>query len=156
MTMIGKLLNVAQSLGVRVTTQILPGDLLGAYMHETRRVLLEARTTPFEKCVVLAHELGHAHHGHSCRNGFHDSNPLHEWRADRFAAGLLIDGSELARLEQISGDPDFLAEELGVTVDFLAWYQRHYLTKLESSTYAGAREGLGQFDYRQDHDKLTA
>ena len=156
MITIGKLLSVAQSLGVTVCTAILPGDLLGFYVHEARRIMLESRLSPFEMCVVLAHELGHAHHGHSCKNGHREAVPAHEYRADRYAARLLIDGAELARLEQINPDPEYLAEELGVTVDFLGWYQQHHLTKLEYSTYAGAREGIGQFDYRQDHHELTA
>lgn len=152
----GKLLSVARSLGVTVSSTVLPGDLLGCYVHGLRQIMLDSRLSPFEFRVVLAHELGHAHHGHSCLNGQPGSNTAHEYRADRFAARLLVDAPRLAELEQISADPNFLAEELGITVDFLGWYQQNHLTKLEAATYAGAREGIGQFDYRETHHELIA
>lgn len=154
--MLGDLLNVARALEVSVTTALLPDDLLGCYIHDARGIMLDARLTPNEMRVVLAHEVGHAHYGHSCLSGRDEVNPAHEARADRFAARLLIEGAELARLEQVVTSLDQLADELGVTVEFLRWYRDHYLTKLSDSTYAGAREGIGQFDHRHLRDELVA
>lgn len=153
--MITKLLAMARSLGVGVVTATLPEGLLGCYVHDLRRIYLTPRLTPFERCVVLAHELGHAHFGHSCRNGLTETNSAHEFRADRYAARVLIDESELAALERVCDDPYYLADELGVTVHFLEWYREHHLTRLADSTYADAREGLGQFGHRQIHELIA-
>lgn len=142
------LLTVANAMGDVVMFTRLPGDLLGAYAPDLRRIFVDSRLTPAEQRVVLAHEIGHARYGHGCERGASEVNRAHERQADRYAARLLIDEETYARLEAVSTDRHFLAEELHVTVEFIDWYREHYLMKLEGVTYAAPREGLNQWAYR--------
>lgn len=145
------LLAAANDMGVVVSTTRLPDGLLGFYALDLSRIFIDARLTPFEMRVVLAHEIGHAHYGHACDRGATESIRSHEHRADRYAARLLIPPGELARLESVNDDRHYLADELRVTVDFIDWYRDHFLTKLTGITYAGAREGIGNWHHCEKH-----
>lgn len=134
------LLHLADQYGVAVVTRPLPGDLLGCFLPHERRIYLDARLTPAEQRSVLAHELGHVHFGHP---GPDPRSPREiareERRADRFAAELLIDPTEYARLERVSTELEYLADELGVTTDLVQVYRRDCLVRLDGMSYARPR-----------------
>ncbi|WIB25399.1 ImmA/IrrE family metallo-endopeptidase [Curtobacterium sp. MCSS17_015] len=44
-------------------------DANGFYDAEQRVVKVDISSTPNEKRSVVAHELGHVHHGHTCGDG---------------------------------------------------------------------------------------
>lgn len=69
---------------------------------------------------TLAHELGHACHGHR------DARPKHEVQADRFAARNMIDDDHAADLMRWIPDAHKLAAELGVTTRLMrTWLNVH-------------------------------
>lgn len=145
------LLGLARDYDVRVVFSALPGDVLGCWLPRQHVIHIDDRLTPIEQRSVLAHELGHVHHGHLC-----GSMPAitrentRERQADRFAARLLIRPAEYARLERINPDQHVLADELGVTVDLIHVYERHCLTRVRGLTYTHAREGLNQWAHRAE------
>ena len=145
------LLDLARKYDVKVVRSVLPRNILGCWLPRQRTIHVDSRLTPIELRSVLAHELGHVHHGHLC-----DSMPSlgsdagRERQADRFAARFLIDPGEYARLERVNPDQHFLADELGVTVDLIRVYERHCLTRVRGLTYTHAREGLGQYAHRAE------
>lgn len=143
------LLSLAASQGLTVLSSRLPGDLLGCYVPRQRRIYLDSRLTPAERRSVLAHELGHAHHGHPCG----DDPPPHvlrsrERQADVFAARLLIDAAEYARAERVDPSADAIADELGVTVELIGVYREHCLQRVGTAVYALPRPGAGQRAHR--------
>lgn len=129
--------------GVTVHVAHLPRPYRGFYDVERRRVVIDFDLTPIERRVVLAHELGHDHHGHSC-----EDDHRAELAADTFAARLLIDPHRYAELERLTHDVDAIAEELAVTPDLIHVYQQHCLTRLRGVTYVRARMGIGQWHHR--------
>jgi len=146
---VDELLRLAADYGVRVSTSRLPGDLLGAYIPATRSIRLDARLTPCERRSVLAHELGHAHFRHPAGAGLSPATQArNERQADRFAARVLIDPAEYARLERIDPDPDAIAEALGVTAELVRVYRESCLTRTEGAGYALPRLGRGQWAFR--------
>jgi Zn-dependent peptidase ImmA (M78 family) len=132
--------------GVAVHVAHLPSPYRGYYDPERRHVVYDFNLTPIERRVVLAHELGHDHHGHAC-----EDDPDYERAADIFAARLLIDPAEYAQLERVTHDVDAIAEEMGVTPDLVRIYQQHCITQLRGVTYARARMGVGQWQFRSAH-----
>lgn len=81
----------------------------GEYDHRRRTIRLRAGLGPLQWRSTLAHELGHAHHGHWW------TSLKHEDQADTYAAWLLI--SPQAWRSAISAHPDSpqsVAAELGV------------------------------------------
>lgn len=138
------LLGEARRLGIDVNlTHIEEPDLLGYYLADHRLIVLRAGMTRAQTRSVLAHELGHARHGHTC------SDALAERQADIYAARLLIDPARYAAIERINSDQHYIADELGVTVDVVFTFEAHCLTKLRGITYAIPRMGLGQWAYRE-------
>jgi len=107
-----------------------------------RVITLNLGLTHPEQRSTLAHECGHAYFGHDC------TDPVAERRARKYAATLLIDPSEYARLERINPDRHWLAEEFAVTVDIIDDYEDLCLTPLHGVTYAHARDGVGQWSFR--------
>jgi Zn-dependent peptidase ImmA (M78 family) len=144
------LFDLAHREGIRIVRSRLPKGVLGCWLPRQHTIHLDAGLTRVEARTVLAHELGHAYHGHLC-----STSPTHrrveadERQADRFAARVLIDPDEYARHERSGSDQHAIAAELGVTIDLIRVYQQHCLTRLEGVTYAHAREGLNQWAYRQ-------
>ncbi|MBB5472532.1 ImmA/IrrE family metallo-endopeptidase [Cellulomonas hominis] len=108
-----ELLALATERGVRVAWRDL-GRRAGEY-HSSGLILLNPRRTETVQRVTLAHELGHAHYGHT----WTDDPREHEHRerlADRHGARLLISPSAYAAAERLVGPhPGALARELGVT-----------------------------------------
>lgn len=134
------LLAHAARLGVSVhVAHVAPPDR-GFYDHENRRVVYDFDLPPIERDCVLAHELGHAFHGHTGRG-----NKAAEAQADAYAAALLIEPDRYAYLEAIGLNPDEIAEELGVTEKLLRAFVENHLTRIRGVVYTRSRMGEGQF-----------
>lgn len=138
-----ELLAHAARMGVSVHVAHLPAPYRGWFDIERSRAVYDFDLTPIEQRCVLAHELGHAHHGHEC-----EDNPDHERLADIYAAHLLIHPEDYARAEQMSHDTAQIADDLDVTPELIDTYQRHCLTRLRGVSYATPRMGIGQWRYR--------
>lgn len=138
------LLSHAAHLGVSVHMAHLPHPYRGFYDHQNARIVYDFGLTPIERRCVLAHELGHAFHGHTGRGV-----PEQEKAADRYAAHLLIDPERYAHLERVYEAPSTIAEELGVEPHLLQAF-RQSLTQMGGSTYLRAGFGRGQFLHRWD------
>lgn len=118
----------AESQGVEVIERHLPNTWPHAlYIPELNTIYLEARQPHCYKRVNLAHELGHAVLGHT--------RPQTEWwearqelQADIFAARLLIDPSDYARLEASYESDIAIAEELEVTPHLLEVWKNYTTT----------------------------
>ena len=115
----------AEGMGLRVEWSYLgtrSGELRpdGAVIINPRKSLLTQR-------VTVAHECGHAHHGHDWRE--RHSRERDEREADLYAAELLIDPLGLrAAASLYGGDVRVLAKELGVTARLLRlWAETHRL-----------------------------
>ncbi|PDQ35988.1 MAG: hypothetical protein B5766_02250 [Candidatus Lumbricidophila eiseniae] len=111
-------LQEATRLGIPVDITPLPDGILGYYLHADRRIELTTRLTPIEERCVLAHELGHAHFGHT-----YDSDRA-ERQADAYAVRLLIDPADFAAAEQLNPEPHAMADELDVTVEYVELYRK--------------------------------
>lgn len=135
-----ELLSLAATLGVTVHVAHLPEPIRGFYDHERRRVVYDFTLTPIERACVLAHELGHAFHGHQVRG-----DPDAEAAADAYAAAVLVDPVRFARLENIGLSDDAIAEELGVTEKLLRVFAENHLTRVSGVTYTRPRLGRGQY-----------
>lgn len=125
----------AATLGVSVHMGHLPHKVLGVYEPVHARVWISLGLTPDEQRSVLAHELGHAHHGHEC------GSDRAERAADRYAADLLVDAESYAELERIGLDEHVIADELNVTVDIVHAYREHHLQRLGDITYPRRTRG---------------
>lgn len=114
--MLVDLCEFAESRGVLVAWAIgLPE--MGRWVPERRMIILRHGLTDTAARSILAHELGHAHHGDDC------STPAAEARAWRFAARLLITPREYAAAEALHPATGAVARELGVLVDVVEAYQ---------------------------------
>jgi Zn-dependent peptidase ImmA (M78 family) len=122
------MLEIAARRGVRVAWRPL-GRRHGEY-HSSGLILLDPRRSLTVQRVTLAHELGHAHHGH-VRTEDPVQHARQERLADEHAAGLLIDDYAYALAEQTVGHhPGALARELGVTTGIItAWQSRARRTR---------------------------
>lgn len=132
----------AAAYGVHVHFWHLPAGKRGLYDHDEKRIYLNMRLTPNERRCTLAHELGHAHYGHE------RTSPKNERLARAYAARLLIDPAEYARLESMNPDQHWLAEEFSVTPQIIFDYETFCLTRLTGVTYSRARHGIGQWAHR--------
>ena len=136
------LLAKAAEYGVRVHVWDLPPGTRGLYDDDEKRIYLNRRLTYDERRSTLAHEIGHCHYRHDC------TSPSGERQARAYAARLLIDPDEYARLERINPDKHRLAEQISETPQIIYDYEHHCLTRLRGITYSRARMGLGQWAYR--------
>lgn len=113
----------AETLGLRVKF-----DNLGRRSGELRRsglVLLNHRKSLLTQRMTLAHECGHAWHGHDWTL-YHDRE-RDEREADVYAARLLIRTEDYAYAERIVGDhPGAIAKELGVTRHLVDLWREDY------------------------------
>lgn len=107
-----RLLALAEKRGIYVAYR--PLMRVAYYMHSERLIVLNSRKGDGVLRSALAHELGHAHHGHDWTR---DHDREHDEReADQHAARLLISPVEYAAAEALVGEhPGALARELGVT-----------------------------------------
>lgn len=120
------LLDMASDLGVWVDVDDagwLEGDA-GGWFPDYDLILLAPDLHPVEQRCTLAHELGHATHGHHAGT----SGWLHarqERQADQFAATLLVSPLEYELAERLYGhSPSLLARELDVTTNIVTTWQR--------------------------------
>ncbi len=116
--------DIAHRMGVRVIDGAPPHGWWGAYIHAYRTVVLRHDLGPQQRRSTLAHELGHAHYGHT---GHH---PSQEKLADRWAASLLID--ETALVEALPHAPTIpaLSAELGVMPSLLINYLEEHHARI--------------------------
>jgi Zn-dependent peptidase ImmA (M78 family) len=107
-----RLVEKAEAMGLRVAYRDL-GRRSGQ-LHSSGLVYINQRRSLPAQRIVLAHEMGHWHHGHDWSQA-HDHD-LDERQADQYAARLLVSRSEYAAAEAVCGaHPGALARELGVT-----------------------------------------
>ncbi len=137
-----ELLRRAADEGLTVHACRLPPGMLGCYEPDASRIWFDLGLTPAERRSVIAHELGHHFYRHR------ESTPRNERAADRYAASLLIDPEEYARLEPIHPDADTIADELQVTVKIVEAYRALVLARVGDVTYVRPRMGRGQWEYR--------
>ena len=117
---LNSLLQHAASIGCRV--YFLPiDDQLDGYLSANGDIVINSRMTETYQREVLAHELGHVHHGHDWRAP-HDE-PRDERQADLYAARLLISPVEYAAAEQLHSHPGAIAKELGVSQYLIELWQ---------------------------------
>lgn len=121
-------------------------DLLGYFLPSRRRIVVKLGLTFGQSRWVLAHECGHAFYNHRC-SGPHVRDAA-ERQANAYAARLLIDPAEYARLEAINPDQHWLADEFSVSVDAIYAYETHCLTRLRGITYSSARMGINQWAHK--------
>lgn len=146
-----RLLEIANRAGYAVFFCGMPGDLLASTVPELRRIFIDSRLTESEQLGHLAHELGHIHHLHPCTRRPRTKSELAiERQADRYAARLLIDPKQYAELEAVNPDQHFLADELGLPIEYIHVYEEDCLTRVRGTTYAHARHGLDQWAHRVD------
>ena len=67
--------------------------------------------------VAVAHECGHAFHGHDWR--FRHDKRRDELEADIYAANLLIESATVTEASRVYADPRSIARELNVPVSLL-------------------------------------
>ncbi len=118
-----RLLEIAWARGLYVEWDPGLGDhLRGLYDHATGTIVLNSRMSLRQQRYALAHELGHAWHGHRWTGDPHRDDHA-ERLADVHAARLLIAPAEYAQAERLVGpEPGALATELGVAVGAVrAW-----------------------------------
>lgn len=146
--MLRDLIRHAASLDTRVHFAPIDDDpeLLGYFLPEQRRIVVRIGMTLAQSRWVLGHECGHSYYNHRCK-GPH-STAAAERQANAYAARLLIDPVEYARLERINPDQHWLAEEFSVAVEGIYAYEEHCLTRLRGVTYSHARDGAGQWAHR--------
>jgi Zn-dependent peptidase ImmA (M78 family) len=124
------LLRLAAERDIEVhATHNLPTGWLGCWDPTPRRIWFHYDLTAAERRVVIAHELGHEFYGDECQDDGHD------WRADHYAAALLIDVDEYARLVQIDPDIESLADAFRVTGDCIIDFQRYCLKQIGGRVY---------------------
>lgn len=142
------LIHHAATLGVRVHVVDIEGDpaLLGYFSPKFNVIVVRLGMTYAQSRWVLGHECGHAYYGHVCTGPASRSKA--ERQANAYAARLLIDPDEYARLEAINSDQHWLADEFRVHVDGIRAFEEHCLTRLRGVTYARARMGVGQWMHR--------
>lgn len=121
-------------------------DLLGYFLPRHRIIVVRIGMTQPQSRFVLAHECGHAYYNHQCR-GVHVRDRA-ERQANAYAAKLLIDPVEYARLEAINPDQHWLADEFSVSVEAIFAYEEHCLTRLRGVTYAHSKHGAKQWGHR--------
>lgn len=137
------LLQYAAARGIRVHAAHLEPGVLGEWYAEESEIYFDLDLTPNEAVSVVAHELGHAHHGHACEDDAGD-----EAQADEYAARLLIDPHRLAQLERDGATVHDMAEDLQVTEELVDVFLARCLTRVRGITYTHARMGAGQWAHR--------
>lgn len=145
------LIHHAATLGVKVHIVDIEDDpeLLGYFSPKHNIIVIQLGMTYAQTRWVLAHECGHANYRHQCEGK--SSRDRAERQANAYAARLLIDPDEYARLAAVNPDRHWIAEEFGVHVDGIRAFEEHCLTRLHGVTYARSRMGVGQWTHRAMH-----
>lgn len=105
----------ADQMGLKIVFRPLDRRV-GFWFEEYRTIVLRQNMSVRRERSVLAHEIVHAEHGDM------GCDSRQEVRADRVAAGRLIDPFRLADVMAASPDAGRWAIELGVTPDILRAY----------------------------------
>jgi hypothetical protein len=84
-------------------------DRWARYDHQSRTITAWASLGAVQWRCAVAHELGHAHHGHE------HGHPKQEREADAYAVDLLITPGEWQLATLLHCSPVAVADELGVT-----------------------------------------
>ncbi|RRD61389.1 ImmA/IrrE family metallo-endopeptidase [Leucobacter sp. OH1287] len=110
----------ADQLGVTIThATLLEQGKEADYNHATRTIRIDPRLPPTHYLWALAHELGHAHYGHTT------NTPRNEHKADKHALTLLINPSDYITAEtEADGNPEHTAALLGIPLHALYLYQQ--------------------------------
>ncbi len=144
----------AQALNVRVEYAALRPGRDGEYVHTTRSIRLRPGMHARLHRSVLAHELGHAHHGHApARSAI--VHAKQERLAEEWAALRLIRPADYRHAERAcEGHPGAIALELGVMRSIVDTY-RSLLLRLPRdedtcAVYVDARMGAGMWAHRED------
>lgn len=126
----GDMRRYADTLGVTVCSDKLPGDEQGRYVRELNIIIIDRYMSYRVKRCALAHELIHWHHGDSSCNSITRSRQEH--RARRTTASTLILTYEYAQAEtEYDGDIYHMALELDVTKQVLKDYQDMVIPNLQ-------------------------
>lgn len=116
------MLGVAESRGIRVEWRDL-GERHGEY-HEGVITLNGGRPEEVQR-IVLAHELGHAWHGHE-PSGNSRVRARQEREADQHAATLLVNRFDYEKAERMYGPSvGAVAAELGLPARFIEHLRDH-------------------------------
>lgn len=141
--MTGKLMDMADALGVRVEWVELTGRD-GEYRHDLKRIRLRAGMTLRKETCAFAHELAHAVWG-DVPSRFGPVNAKQERRADEWAALLLIAPERYRSAEEHwDGHIGAIAYDLGVTTKIVRAFQR-VLSRIGDTVYVDPRMGAGQW-----------
>lgn len=118
------LLAHAHAMGLRVLRRDL-GRRNGE-VHSSGLIIINPNRNYGAQRETLAHEIGHAVHGHDWTAARHDRD-VDERAADTYAARLLISPAEYAIAERICGPHDHaLARELNVSVRLVELWRDAY------------------------------
>lgn len=119
------LFHIAEEMGVYISISRDMGTTLwGVYEHHVRAITLNALLDAEQRCLTLAHEIGHAWYGHE-HDGPAHGDPEQERLADEIAAHLLVLPGRYADAERLRGPhPGAIADELGVHQEAVETYQR--------------------------------
>ena len=111
----------AKELGVRIVLSDLDDGFLGLCDNDNAKIYIDVGLSPSEFLSTLAHEVGHAIHGHG-RGGVAEF----EDAAARWAAEFLIDSAEWATYCRVYGGVRvaFFSECFGVTEDVVRDFHR--------------------------------
>lgn len=140
------LCDFADELGVTIEYAPLRGRD-GEYRHDLRRIRLKLGMTERLTRWVLAHELGHAVHGHE-PNIFGQPSTRQERQASEWAALKLIDLGAYREAERLwGGHAPSMAYDLGVVTAGVQAYQR-MLARLGDDVYLKPKHGAGQWAAR--------
>lgn len=114
----------ADIIGVDIEYKPLSG--LFGYYNKTDSLIVINSTAPIAwQVYTLAHELGHAYHGHECDTGYA------EHYADLYAAELLIKPAAYRSAEtEADGNPAGIAHLLELPLPFIEFYRERLITKI--------------------------
>lgn len=141
------LLDLADSLGVRIEYTHLPASIDGEYIHGMKLIRLRRGMAARHHRSVLAHELGHAAFGDT-PSKFGPVHAKQERRAEEWAALRLIPVDDYRRAEHIHhGHAGAIAIDLGVMTSTVQAFQG-MVERLGDATYVDPRMGAGQYSHR--------
>ncbi|NKW16884.1 ImmA/IrrE family metallo-endopeptidase [Rhodococcus hoagii] len=131
-----RLYRAAAEAGLIVVEGDIPSHESARYYHSHRVIVLRSGMSAVDTHTALGHELGHAHHGHSCSQDAGTCRKQ-ERQADEYAAQLLITPVEYREAERIYGHHvSGLALHLGVTPRIVRAWQELWLRKGTHGTAA--------------------
>lgn len=113
-----RLLREAQRAGVTIIYGKLPPPYRSLYRPARNLIIITRGLTEPQEIEAIAHELGHARHGHDC------TNSRTEAQAWRWATTFTIDPAAYALAESINPHPAAIALELNLTPQLITEWQK--------------------------------